>query len=269
MSSVNFKGFLVKQRLPFYNIHKIGHNLWGEKMSLAERLKQRRDELGYTQAQVAQMAGLAQPSYGDLENGKTKSSRKLVQIAHALKVSPDWLATGEGNTSPEGGNADFSNKTIAVWQDGDATPDGMIAIGYLHDVCGSLGNGYINEEPIDELQLWFREETLRECNVNPAFAKAFIVRGDSMAPDINDGQTIAVDTSATRIFDGEVYAFRKCGELKVKYLFKHGDGFKAVSRNEDKLRYPDEIYTAQDIEADNIEILGQYWWKSQTRRVRR
>lgn len=238
-------------------------------MSLAERLKQRRDELGYTQAQVAQMAGLAQPSYGDLENGKAKSSRKLVQIAHALKVSPDWLATGEGTISPESSNAELSNKAIAVWHDDDTIPDGMIAIGYLHDICGSLGNGYLNEEPTDELQLWFREETLRECNVNPTSAKAFIARGDSMAPDITDGQTIAVDTSATRIFDGEIYAFRKSGELKVKYLFKNGDGFKAVSRNDDKVRYPDEIYTAKDIEADNIEIIGQFWWKSETKRVRR
>ncbi|WP_049237231.1 XRE family transcriptional regulator [Moraxella canis] len=238
-------------------------------MSLASRLKQRRDELGYSQAKVAELAGMAQPSYGDLENGKTKSSRKLVQIANALKVNPDWLATGEGQMTNEGANIEFSNKAIATWQDGDNIPDGMIAIGYLQDICGSLGNGYVNEEPTVESKLWFREETLRECNVNPISAKAFVARGDSMAPDITDGQTIAVDTSATRIYDGEIYAFRKSGELKVKYLFKHGDGFKAVSRNDDKLRFPDEIYTAQDIEAENIEIIGQFWWKSQTRRVRR
>ncbi|ELA08582.1 transcriptional regulator [Moraxella macacae 0408225] len=55
---------------------------------------------------------------------------------------------------------------------------------------------------------------------------------------LSDGQVIAIDTSARRIFDGEIYAFRKNDEIKVKYLFKTNDGFKAISRNDDKLRYP-------------------------------
>ena len=90
-----------------------------------------------------------------------------------------------------------------------------------------------------------------------------------MSPELTDGQVIAIDTSARRIYDGEIYAFSVGDVLKVKYLFRHGDGFKAISRNEDKLRFPDEFYTAQDIENDNIEVLGQFWWKSETRRVRR
>lgn len=90
-----------------------------------------------------------------------------------------------------------------------------------------------------------------------------------MLPELTDGQVIAIDTSATRIFDGEIYAFRKGDEIKVKYLFKTHDGFKAISRNDDKLRYPDEIYTTSNIENENIEILGQFWWKSETRRIKR
>lgn len=259
-------------------------------MELKDRLRMARLAVKpkkLNQEQVAQQIGLTQSAYSQLENGKTQSTGAdvIFKLADIFGVDPNWLATGEGEMiildknklaleiskrlRVERSNADFSSKSIEVWQDGDIAPEGMIAIDFHPDVCGSLGNGFLNEEPIGETKLWFREETLRECNVNPMFAKAFVARGDSMAPDITDGQTIAVDTSATRIFDGEIYAFLKNGELKIKYLFKHGDGFKAVSRNEDKLRYPDEIYTAQDIEADNIEILGQYWWKSQTRRVRR
>ncbi|SIS08231.1 Peptidase S24-like [Moraxella cuniculi DSM 21768] len=217
---------------------------------------------------MADCTGITYEMIRRYREGIAKPRDKGMQkLADCLGVSVSYLSFGESVN--DASNAELSNKAIAVWQEGDAIPDGMIAIGYLHDVCGSLGNGYLNEEPTDELQLWFREETLRECNVNPMHAKAFVARGDSMAPDITDGQTIAVDTSATRIFDGEIYAFRKSGELKVKYLFKHGDGFKAVSRNDDKVRYPDEIYTARDIEADNIEIIGQFWWKSETKRVRR
>lgn len=238
-------------------------------LEFGQRLSGLMDEKGLKIADVQRATGINYEMIRRYREGIAKPRDDAMQkLADCLGVGASFLAFGEA-AGVEASNVELSNKGISVWHDDDTIPDGMIAIGYLHDVCGSLGNGYLNEEPDEELQLWFREETLRECNVNPVSAKAFIVRGDSMAPDITDGQTIAIDTSATRIFDGEIYAFRKSGELKVKYLFKHGDGFKAVSRNEDKLRYPDEIYTAKDIEADNIEILGQYWWKSQTKRVRR
>lgn len=201
-----------------------------------------------------------------------------VSKAGALKISQtyganlDYVLTGQGEMSlppVETSNAQLSNKTFAVWSDGDEPPDGMIPISYLNTVVASMGHGYINDEPNDGLKLWFRQETIASCNVNPEFAKAITVRGESMLPELTEGQVIAIDTSAKRIFDGEIYAFRVGDELKIKYLFKHGDGFKAVSRNDDKLRFPDEYYTTQDIEANNIEIIGQFWWKSETRRVRR
>lgn len=241
-------------------------------LEFGQRLSGLMDEKGLKIADVQRATGINYEMIRRYREGIAKPRDDGMQkLADCLGVSTSYLAFGESSNieAVESSNADFSNKTIEVWQDGDIAPEGMIAIDFHPEVCGSLGNGFLNDEPIGETKLWFREETLRECNVNPVFAKAFIARGDSMAPDITDGQTIAVDTSATRIFDGEIYAFLKNGELKIKFLFKHGDGFKAVSRNEDKVRYPDEIYTAQDIKADNIEILGQYWWKSQTRRVRR
>lgn len=170
------------------------------------------------------------------------------------------------NSQPQ---AEYLGKGFATWQNGDSPPHNMTPISYYRSAIGSLGSGYANDEYYEEEQLWFRAETIKECNVNPTYAKAIRVRGDSMNPELTDGQVIAIDTSAVKIFDGEIYAFIVSGELKVKYLFKHGNGFKAVSRNEDKLRFPDEIYTDKDIAANNISIIGQFWWKSETRRIRR
>lgn len=240
-------------------------------MELKDRLRQTRKKKGLTQTDVAKKVGITQATYSELERGLVKSSGKIVEISQVLGVDANWLATGQGEMSLpiETSNAQLSNKTFAVWSDGDEPPDGMIPISYLNTVVASMGHGYINDEPNDGLKLWFRQETITSCNVNPEFAKAITVRGESMLPELTEGQVIAIDTSAKRIFDGEIYAFRVGDELKIKYLFKQGDGFKAVSRNDDKLRFPDEYYTAQDIETNNIEIIGQFWWKSETRRVRR
>lgn len=235
-----------------------------------DRLKQARKNAKMTQVELAKAVNTTQGSISDLESGRNKSTTNLIEIAGALGVNPTWLATGQGEPRPYSeANGILSEKQIEIWTDGDVPPDGMIAIDFLPNITASLGHGYINEEFTEKTQLWFSEQTLKKCNVNPKYAQAIHVAGDSMLPELSDGQVIAIDTSATRIFDGEIYAFRKGDEIKVKYLFKTHDGFKAVSRNDDKLRYPDEIYTATDIANENIEILGQFWWKSETRRIKR
>lgn len=69
--------------------------------SIGERVKQRRAELGLSQTEVGSRAGgLKYQTIQDLENGTSKSSRYLVEIAAALKVNPQWLKTGEGNMDP-------------------------------------------------------------------------------------------------------------------------------------------------------------------------
>lgn len=231
---------------------------------------------GLTPAEIAHSTKNSLQNVNNWKNrGISKNGAISISQAHGLSV--DWILTGQGEMKTGQGepylysepNGILSDKQIEIWTDSDTPPDGMIAIDFLANITASLGHGYINEEFTEKTQLWFSEQTLKKCNVNPKYAKAIHVTGDSMLPELTDGQVIAIDTSATRIFDGEIYAFRKGDEIKVKYLFKTHDGFKAISRNDDKLRYPDEIYTTSNIENENIEILGQFWWKSETRRIKR
>lgn len=238
-------------------------------MFLHERIQLKLDEKHLRQADIARATGKSTAAVAKwLKGDNVPKTESLKQIAQLLGTTDEWLLTGKEEPS-EKSNAKLSDKKIDVWTDGDQVPEGMIPIPYYSGIKASMGNGYNNEDNQEEEKLWFRVKTLDDCNVNPNHATAITVVGDSMYPEISNGQVIAIDTSATRIFDGEIYAFLKDGELKVKYLFKLKDGFKAVSRNDDKIRYPDEIYTAEDIESENIRILGQYWWKSETRRIRR
>lgn len=65
--------------------------------TLAERLKIARERLNLSQQEVADMAGMKQPSYFKVESGKTKRTGFINELAKALKVDMNWLATGEGN----------------------------------------------------------------------------------------------------------------------------------------------------------------------------
>lgn len=62
--------------------------------TFSDRLKASRKALGLSQDEVAKRAGIKQGSYSELERGKSKSSRHLIELAQALQVDPHWLATG-------------------------------------------------------------------------------------------------------------------------------------------------------------------------------
>ena len=68
---------------------------------VGERIKARRLELGWTQDQLAQKAGISKSFLSDLENGKRSvGAENLLDIARALGVSIDFLMTGEASEKP-------------------------------------------------------------------------------------------------------------------------------------------------------------------------
>ncbi|MDT8849374.1 helix-turn-helix domain-containing protein [Pantoea dispersa] len=64
--------------------------------TLSERLKKAMRFRGMSQASLAASAGLSQPSVWKITSGKSHTTKKLLDIARALEVSPDWLAYGKG-----------------------------------------------------------------------------------------------------------------------------------------------------------------------------
>lgn len=59
-----------------------------EHAEFCERVKARRKELGLTQLQVAERLGMTQPSYAEIESGRTDPSLKRVyRVAEALETN--------------------------------------------------------------------------------------------------------------------------------------------------------------------------------------
>jgi transcriptional regulator with XRE-family HTH domain len=71
--------------------------------TVGERIKKRRLELGWTQDQLVQKAGISNSFLSDLENGKRSvGADTLLDIARALSLSLDYLMTGdEAETKPD------------------------------------------------------------------------------------------------------------------------------------------------------------------------
>lgn len=143
--------------------------------TLAERLVFAREKAGFTQEALAKAAGVAQSTIAGLESGYRKGSAKLAQIAHALGISPIWLATGKGemcqgliqNTRP-GPEIRGSVPLISWVQAGDYAE----AIDHL-----SPGEG----------------ERIETTVPVKAHTYALRVTGDSMEPEFPEGCIIIVE----------------------------------------------------------------------------
>jgi transcriptional regulator with XRE-family HTH domain len=67
-----------------------------DKKALGQRVRQRREELGMVQSQVAKLAGMKQQGIGSIENGKVERVRRIFELARALETSHDWLLFERG-----------------------------------------------------------------------------------------------------------------------------------------------------------------------------
>lgn len=248
-------------------------------MNLATRLKQRREELGYTQAKVAKLAGISQPSYGDLENGKTQSSRKLVQIAAALKVSPSWLTTGEGemninnsisiggnniNSATQIGQALHSNisphfEQISDWDGSTPLDDAEVEVLFYKDfgvACGHGKDGMAYENEWRRLRM--SRATIDRIGSHHDKIFATLADGNSMSPTINDGDTIWVDMSKETIKDGKIFVFEYGGLFMCKRLYRlPNNGLKVVSDN--GIDYPVFEITGKEREQNGFRLIGWVW----------
>ncbi|WP_394743811.1 LexA family protein [Escherichia coli] len=137
-------------------------------MSLADRVKQKRLEIGLTQSQAAELAGIRQQSWQSIEDGKTLKPRNIIGIAKALRCDADWLMNG-GTFKPI---EEVNSRRIPL-------------ISYVQ--AGALAE----KPPIEAFDGSF-EYILTDSDLSE-FSFGLRIEGDSMEPDFKDGDIIIVD----------------------------------------------------------------------------
>lgn len=137
-------------------------------MRLAERVKQKRLELGLTQAEAAERAGIRQQSWASIEDGKTLKPRNIIGISKALNCDPAWLLNG-GSFIPA---KEINSNRVPL-------------ISYVQ--AGALAE----KPPIEAFDGDF-EYVLTDIDVSE-FSFALRIEGDSMEPDFKAGDVIIID----------------------------------------------------------------------------
>lgn len=171
-------------------------------MELKDRLKQARKFANLTQAEVvARIDNLSQPAYSQLEQGKVKSSAKMVELANLFGVNPTWLATGQGEM-----NLSFDNNVEVI------KPIGKIRqIPILNEVSAGIFQD-IGQNSHDEFEPIIDNGSY---NQNLFWLR---IKGDSMTPLFKTGDIILVDMDATPKAGDYIVAMQENGESTFKKL---------------------------------------------------
>lgn len=145
-------------------------------MNIGDRVKAKRLEMGLSQDELATRSKTTQQSIVNVEIGKTKSPRNLLDLAKALNVSPEYLKDGveAGNVSYVGIKESKGQYPLVSWV--------------------SAGCWLEAVEPYrkDEIDVW--PETTVDASDNSFWLR---VKGDSMTSPVGftvpEGMIILVD----------------------------------------------------------------------------
>ena len=215
--------------------------------SLAERLQLKLQNERISAKELATKTGLSNGAISLILNGKSTDIKfsSALKIAEALHCDPIELMTGA------------SSQTVAAYEDDEALADGMIAIEQYHVsiAAGSDAPEASYEEEHDSRPVWYHRSYFERLGINPKYCRRLQVCGDSMEPQIHDGDWVLIDcTPGQRVVDGAIYGLWQAQEgLRVKRIRKPLKGGLII--HSDNERYPDEYY--DDSESCNFMLLGR------------
>ncbi|KVN83474.1 hypothetical protein WJ68_16310 [Burkholderia ubonensis] len=211
-----------------------------------------------SQGQLAREAGMTQPSISSLERNESKFTASIGSIAHVLHVSALWLETGLGDkkipNQPQGFRRTFK---------GGSDMEFEITVLPSKGSCGGNSGGKPDVSDIQAalLPIFKDQGFFYRFEVEPTDVIAIIADGDSGANFIMHGDTVFFRTSqCDRLESGLIYALDTPDGPRIKRVHRRSDGHVVLScDNPDKVRYPDEDYTAAA--AENLKLIGKYFYR--------
>ncbi|MDY0506270.1 helix-turn-helix transcriptional regulator [Pasteurella multocida] len=189
---------------------------------LSARLLSLMEEKGISQAELARRIGIKQPSVYKILSGETRNPTKILEIATALGVDPNWLKTGEG-----------SRDTSLIVSEPNA--EHKVKVDHLSVSAIAGYNGFSNEDYPDIIRsIYFSETGLLEIIGRRSSEGIYLINipTDSMAPTINKGDVGFVDVKINSYVGEGIYVFDLNGETYIKRLQRIPTGvIRAISDN--------------------------------------
>lgn len=220
--------------------------------TIHSRIKQARTNKGLTQAELAEKLNISITAIQLWENkDETKATapkrKRLEEVAKILGVTVTWLYTGENfiqtdenpklteNPSPSDGY-----KKVMIY---------TIDLSKNHENIKWVLSEF--EEPLLINNNWFRSK-----NLIPDDLRAMRVKGNSMAPNLENNDIIIINTNDVEPVDDETYAIIYNKHFFIRQIRQTVDGINLISSNSDY-----ETIKISFNHLDNFIILGKKVWR--------
>ncbi len=219
----------------------------------AQRLINRRKRLGLSQRDLAKMVDVSVNTIQSYESGSLPRGEHFLNLARSLQCSLDWLVglnTG-GLSWPTTVDEDDH---MAVHSSGPSweAPRSWVFPPFL-ELEGPDGERSL---PRQQAPVSFERKWLSAIVPDVNSARLLVAKGPAMQPTFADGDLLLVNIGQRQIYQGQAYAIRLDGCLLVNRVeIRPGGIYRIVSDNRD-------IAPPYEIEAGQMEVLGQVVWSS-------
>jgi len=217
----------------------------------AQRLINRRKRLGLSQRDLAKMVDVSVNTIQSYEQGSLPRGEHFLNLARSLQCSLDWLVglnTG-GLSWPTTVDDDDHMAVHASGPNWEA-PRSWVFPPYLEI------EGVESERPRQQAPVSFERKWLSALIPDVNNARLLLAKGPAMQPTFSDGDLLLVNVGQRQIYQGQAYAIRLDGCLLVNRVeIRPGGIYRIVSDNR-------EIAPPYEIEANQMEVLGQVVWSS-------
>lgn len=208
-------------------------------MKAGDRIKMRRQELGFSVDDLADRIGKNRATIYRYENGDIENMPVGViePLAAALDTTPAYIAGWTDDSNAKKESTDTSNSTISV-------PKGFVPLPTMASVpllgriaCGTPITAEQNVEAYISVPSMWRADFALMC------------KGDSMLPTICDGDLVCI-RSQTTVENGQIAAVLVDDEATLKRFYRRGD---TVILQPENPRFEPLSYTKEEINTLHIE----------------
>lgn len=206
----------------------------------SEKLKNFREEKCLSQAAIAKILGVAQTSVAMIENGtRTPSAGFKLAFLKAYGVDWDTFVIKD------------SISNVVKFLNNHNTPT-VIPIPF-YSAKAAAGLGEVLPDYPEKDVIYFDKRYLQAVvGHNPDHLSLIRAEGDSMLPDIQDGDLLMIDDSIKEIIPNKTFVIMQDNKLRVKKLKADFNGDILIISNNPA--YPNEVMNKE------TTIIGQVVW---------
>lgn len=219
-------------------------------MHIGEIIKRWMNERGLSGSDLSQLSGVTQATIHRITTGESRDPRRsnIEKLAHVMGHTADeayYLAE-----KPDGVYEEVSEY---------AASHVFVDIPYYRDTELSAGHGAVVHSEDLTGSLSFRRDWLRGLGLNEADLCVVKCAGESMEPNVRDGDIVLINQQDKTIRDGCVYALNYAGDARLKRLTRRFDGSLIIKSDNHAPEFSDELVTPEL--SDSLIVIGKAVWR--------